>query len=172
MDLHVVAAAVLRKVTIRPYERASRGNCSSENRQTLHLWLFTACNHCVQSCRRRRRSRPTSPYFTQQTGGLTWASHCEELQHAPVNQGQLCADLLGNRIVRSGSESKTLPGEHCVQHATVQFRCARRSLGKEDGIKLKPFVKDPAGSQSRPERLASHPEASLAWWWGNPPCEA
>ena len=21
-------------------------------------------------------------------------------------------------------------------------------------------------------RLASHPEASLAWWWGNPPCEA
>src|SRR5260370_36967538 len=31
-------------------------------------------------------------------------------------------DLLGNRVARSYRESKNLPREHCVQHATVQFR--------------------------------------------------
>ena len=34
------------------------------------------------------------------------------------------------------------------------------------------FHWDPVGSQPHPGRLASHPEASLAWRWGDPPCEA
>jgi hypothetical protein len=32
------------------------------------------------------------------------------------------ADLLGNRMARSYANPKNLPGEHCVQHATVQIR--------------------------------------------------
>jgi hypothetical protein len=37
---------------------------------------------------------------------------------------------------------------------------------------LKPFVGNPAGNQSRPVELDQQPEASLAWWVGNCPCEA
>ena len=37
---------------------------------------------------------------------------------------------------------------------------------------LKPFVGNPAGNQSRPVELDQQPEASLAWWVGDHPCEA
>ena len=37
---------------------------------------------------------------------------------------------------------------------------------------LKPFRWNPAGNQSRPVELDQQPEASLAWWLGNCPCEA
>src|SRR5208337_1665223 len=37
---------------------------------------------------------------------------------------------------------------------------------------LKPFRWNPAGNQSRPVELDQQPEASLAWWVGNHPCEA
>ena len=37
---------------------------------------------------------------------------------------------------------------------------------------LKPFVGNPAGNQSRPVEPDQQPEASLAWWVGNCPCEA
>src|SRR5208283_4027733 len=38
--------------------------------------------------------------------------------------------------------------------------------------KMKPFRWNPAGNQSRPVELDQQPEASLAWWVGNHPCEA
>ena len=31
---------------------------------------------------------------------------------------------------------------------------------------------DPTGNQSRPVKVGHQPEASLAWHWGNPCCEA
>src|SRR5262249_16874039 len=34
------------------------------------------------------------------------------------------------------------------------------------------FRWNPAGNQSRPAELGQQPEASLAWWRGDPPCEA
>ena len=37
---------------------------------------------------------------------------------------------------------------------------------------LKPFRWNPAGNQSRPVEPDQQPEASLAWWVGNHPCEA
>ena len=37
---------------------------------------------------------------------------------------------------------------------------------------LKPFRWNPAGNQSRPVELGQQPEASLAWWAGDHPCEA
>jgi hypothetical protein len=37
---------------------------------------------------------------------------------------------------------------------------------------VKPFRWNPAGNQSRPVELDQQPEASLAWWVGNHPCEA
>jgi hypothetical protein len=49
---------------------------------------------------------------------------------------------------------------------------APRSSGKEDSLKLETFRWNPAGNQSRPVELDQQPEASLAWWVGNCPCEA
>ena len=34
------------------------------------------------------------------------------------------------------------------------------------------FRWNPAGNQSRPAEPGQQPEASLAWWRGDPPCEA
>ena len=39
-------------------------------------------------------------------------------------------------------------------------------------ISLKPFRWNPAGNQSRPVEPDQQPEASLAWWVGDHPCEA
>ena len=49
---------------------------------------------------------------------------------------------------------------------------ARRSSGEEDSRSLKPFRWNPAGNQSRPVEPDQQPEASLAWWVGDHPCEA
>ena len=49
---------------------------------------------------------------------------------------------------------------------------APRSSGKEDSRSLKPFRWNPAGNQSRPVEPDQQPEASLAWWVGDHPCEA
>jgi hypothetical protein len=45
------------------------------------------------------------------------------------------------------------------------------SSGKEDSRKLETFHWNSAGSQSRRVELDQQPEASLAWWMGNHPCE-
>ena len=37
---------------------------------------------------------------------------------------------------------------------------------------VKPFRWNPAGNQSRPVEPDQQPEASLAWWVGDHPCEA
>jgi hypothetical protein len=53
---------------------------------------------------------------------------------------------------------------------------APRCLGKEDGHELSDdsatFRWDPAGIESRPVEPGRQPEASLAWWWSDPRCEA
>ena len=49
---------------------------------------------------------------------------------------------------------------------------APRSSGEEDSRSLKPFRWNPAGNQSRPVEPDQQPEASLAWWVGDHPCEA
>jgi hypothetical protein len=36
----------------------------------------------------------------------------------------------------------------------------------------KPFIATLRVNESRPAKLGQQPEASLAWWRGNPPCEA
>jgi hypothetical protein len=54
----------------------------------------------------------------------------------------------------------------------AKTRIAPRSSEKEDSPNLKPFVGNPAGNQSRPAKPGQQPEASLAWWVGNCPCEA
>jgi hypothetical protein len=49
---------------------------------------------------------------------------------------------------------------------------APRSSEREDSDELKTFVRNPAGNQSRPVEPGQRPEASLAWWVGDCPCEA
>jgi hypothetical protein len=49
---------------------------------------------------------------------------------------------------------------------------APRSSGEENSFMLETFRRNPAGNQSRPVELDQQPEASLAWWVGDHPCEA
>ena len=55
-----------------------------------------------------------------------------------------------------------IPGLDLAQEARE-----RRIVGS-----LKPFRWNPAGNQSRPVEPDQQPEASLAWWVGDHPCEA
>jgi len=54
-----------------------------------------------------------------------------------------------------------------IEPTSRQEARERRIVGS-----LKPFRWNPAGNQSRPVELDQQPEASLAWWVGNHPCEA
>ncbi len=54
----------------------------------------------------------------------------------------------------------------------IDLDLAPRSSGEEDSRSLKPFRWNPAGNQSRPVEPDQQPEASLAWWVGDHPCEA
>jgi hypothetical protein len=58
------------------------------------------------------------------------------------------------------------------QDDSCNFAVRQAKPGKGEWNNLKPFVGTQRVTNSRPERLASHPEASLAWRWGDPPCEA
>ena len=51
--------------------------------------------------------------------------------------------------------------------ASRQESSGRRIVGS-----LKPFRWNPAGNQSCPVKPDQQPEASLAWWVGDHPCEA
>ena len=52
----------------------------------------------------------------------------------------------------------------------------RRNLASrlpyENSLTLETFQRNPAGNQSRPVEPGQPPEASLAWWVGDFPCEA
>jgi hypothetical protein len=54
-------------------------------------------------------------------------------------------------------------GEH-LREEHAQCDLAPRSSGEEDSLPLETFLRNPAGSQSRPVELGQRPEASLAWW--------
>jgi hypothetical protein len=80
---------------------------------------------CVKSLRAINRCSAKlsdEPCFTQQTGGLTWGITLREMQHAQLNRDRLSREFIGQSRARSYGNPRNLPGEHCVQHATVQFR--------------------------------------------------
>ena len=60
----------------------------------------------------------------------------------------------------------------CPKRCEKMNRHRTRSSGEEDSRSLKPFRWNPAGNQSRPVEPDQQPEASLAWWVGDHPCEA
>ena len=62
--------------------------------------------------------------------------------------------------------------EFLVEKILNRSGLAPRSSGEEDSRSLKPFRWNPAGNQSRPVEPDQQPEASLAWWVGDHPCEA
>ena len=63
------------------------------------------------------------------------------------------------KVGTSGSEPRGLTSHKKARE--------RRIVGS-----LKPFRWNPAGNQSRPVEPDQQPEASLAWWVGDHPCEA
>src|SRR5271165_6090827 len=64
------------------------------------------------------------------------------------------------------------PGLPGPRRPETRSDLAPRSSGEEDSRSLKPFRWNPAGNQSRPVEPDQQPEASLAWWVGDHPCEA
>ena len=65
-----------------------------------------------------------------------------------------------SRLTQTGSRTPASDGTSPAAYPT-------RIVGS-----LKPFRWNPAGNQSRPVELDQQPEASLAWWVGDHPCEA
>src|SRR5271157_3346687 len=85
-----------------------------------------------------------------------------------AGEGQLiCNQVLYHLEQRrkSGVSSSFWP-EKTNRHRAKKAR-ERRIVGN-----LKPFRWNPAGNQSRPVEPDQQPEASLAWWVGDHPCEA
>ena len=82
---------------------------------------------------------------------------------SPVRRG---ADGKGrSRLpVTADADGLTNPG--------IRRNLASRLPYENSLIRLKPFRWNPAGNQSRPVEPDQQPEASLAWWVGNHPCEA
>ena len=50
--------------------------------------------------------------------------------------------------------------------------CVRKALERRKRLELQNLSSKPCGYESRLAKLDQQPEASLAWRWGDPPCEA
>src|SRR5271166_5139603 len=76
--------------------------------------------------------------------------------------GRMEKDAAGypSRLTHTGSRTPASDGTSPAAYPT-------RIVGS-----LKPFRWNPAGNQSRPVEPDQQPEASLAWWVGDHPCEA
>ena len=70
-------------------------------------------------------------------------------------------------LISSRAKSLVSWGHDWVVLTSRQEARERRIVGS-----LKPFRWNPAGNQSRPVEPDQQPEASLAWWVGDHPCEA
>ena len=73
------------------------------------------------------QSGSDEPYFTQQTGGLTWGLHCEECSTPLGNRGRLSPGFIGKsrsqvirRILRTCREN--------IAYNTLQYNFARMLL--------------------------------------------
>ena len=70
-------------------------------------------------------------------------------------------------------QARICGGPGWVTTQVYPARETNEAVGREeDSRSLKPFRWNPAGNQSRPVELDQQPEASLAWWVGDHPCEA
>jgi hypothetical protein len=69
----------------------------------------------------------------------------------------------------------TAPGaaKKC-KSAKRTLRHAKPEEGGNDVVEdsMETFRWNPAGNQARPVASGRRPEASLAWWWSDPSCEA
>ena len=74
-----------------------------------------------------------------------------------------------SRKTETGCESAKLPRREKPENGSDLAKKAREG---RIVISLKPFRWNPAGNQSRPVEPDQQPEASLAWWVGDHPCEA
>src|SRR5271157_3388487 len=63
---------------------------------------------------------------------------------------------------------------HAAFQVSLKLGLTSRQEARERRIvtTVKPFRWNPAGNQSRPVEPDQQPEASLAWWVGDHPCEA
>src|SRR5208337_786781 len=88
---------------------------------------------------------------------------------------------LGRRVPETSQGSRllvsvlfSLKKELTPITAALKKELTSRQEARESRIdgSLKPFRWNPAGNQSRPVEPDQQPEASLAWWVGDHPCEA
>ena len=113
-------------------------------------------------CKLPRRSSPSQKDTTtnQRIGPL----ESRMTRKCPVRfgGGRMEKDAAGypSRLMQTGSRTPASDGTSPAAYPT-------RIVGS-----LKPFRWNPAGNQSRPVEPDQQPEASLAWWVGDHPCEA
>ncbi len=74
-------------------------------------------------------------------------------------------------IAVAADEPAGKPVSHCKKQ-TVGLTSRQEARERRIVGSLKPFRWNPAGNQSRPVEPDQQPEASLAWWVGDHPCEA
>ena len=88
-------------------------------------------------------------------------------------------------IILIGALKSGVSSSFSLKSVSIEIRCRFIILARKDEPtsrqearerrivgSLKPFRWNPAGNQSRPVEPDQQPEASLAWWVGDHPCEA
>ena len=129
----------------------------SECKVGVHIGRFEACSTftCVTAC--RLAASPKRHICLEGSDGFVTSTA------APIATGW--SDPV------AGWELHPLKSQHLFT-ATLRSDLAQEAQERRIAANLKPFVGNPAGNQSRPVEPDQQPEASLAWWVGNCPCEA
>src|SRR5271157_1218918 len=115
-------------------------------------------------CKLPRRSSPSTEKGSGGTNQRIGPLESRMTRKCPVRfgGGRMEKDAAGypSLLTHTGSRTPASDGTSPAAYPT-------RIVGS-----LKPFRWNPAGNQSRPVEPDQQPEASLAWWVGDHPCEA
>ncbi len=114
--------------------------------------------------------------FYRKVGVAQTTYHRWRQRHDParVDSDRRCRQLEGEverlkRLVAELLVDKQMLQDVAKKVVTLRQEARERRTAFN---KLETSRRNPAGSQSRPVELGQRPEASLAWWVGNCPCEA
>ena len=112
------------------------------------------------------------------THGGPWRENdnAEQTKQMPPNGG--CAPYHNetrpnlNSGVRKTAKPKVFTSTDIERSILKALTSRKKARERRIVGSLKPFRWNPAGNQSRPVEPDQQPEASLAWWVGDHPCEA
>jgi hypothetical protein len=112
-----IAAVALRKVTTKTPDKASLGQLFIRRSPIPAFSAIFLREISMHAAKRLRRA-----VFHATNRGSNAGDHVAKNVARPVNRVHYRGNLLVNRELGPTANPKNLPGEHCVQHATVQIR--------------------------------------------------